>query len=214
MEEEHLSACRELKAIVIGYIAVCKVFRDEDKNWHCTLTALSLFQNIFDEKSGFKWTLEASACCGRLSTILKAHDDPEVSLTAANLQYEILKQATNSHLSQYGPECFYVCDNLAAIWLEDAPEHALEFCRRAMDIRLELANAGIKTYMRQKTIHSFVPAVLLPLRETFERLISVQIHSRCCTPEEMVAEDEKYIQAIEAIEYRESIGTGSGIENK
>ncbi len=92
-DERHLPAYRELKAIVTGYIAVCKVFRNEDKNLRNTLTALDLFQTILGEKSDFKWTLDASACCGRLSAILKAHGDKEIALMAAKLQYEILKQA-------------------------------------------------------------------------------------------------------------------------
>lgn len=210
MDEEHLSACRELKAIVIGYIAVCKVFRDEDKDCHCSLTALDLFQTILKAGADFKWTLDTAACCKRLSTILKTHGDKGWALIAAELQCEVLKQAADSQLSQYGPEYLYACDSLATIWMADDSKHALEFCRSAMDIRLRLAHAGIKTFMQRKTVQSFVPAVLPPLRGYYEKLISAQLNAHCGSLEETVAEDEKYEQAIEAIEYTESTGN----ENK
>lgn len=213
MDEERLSACRELKAITFGYIAVCKVFRDEDKNCHCSFTALDLFQTILEEGTGFKWTLDAAACCERLGTVLKTHGDKGWALSAAKLQCEMLKQIADSQLSQYGPEYFYACDSLAAIWMADDPKHALEFCRSAMDIRLRLAHAGIKTFMKRKTVQSFVPAVLPPLRETYEKLFSLQLNSHCISLEEAAAEDEKYIQAIEAIEYTEGIGNENGAEN-
>ncbi len=86
------------------------------------------------------------------------------------------------------------------VWTKDDPKYALEFCRRAMDTRLRLATAGVKTFMQRRTVQSFAPAVLPPLRESYQKLISAQINSCCCTLEEIAAEDEKYEQAIEYVE--------------